>query len=84
MYKNTPEFESYKTGDYRLVTNIYIFICIDYPIIGKLNILETCIFFFFPFKQTEPQQRMAGYSYKYIKTLLNSNTRPHIAVAQFV
>ena len=30
--------------------------------IGKLNILETCIFFFFPFKQTEPQQRVAWYS----------------------
>ena len=30
--------------------------------IGKLNILETCIFFFFPFKQTEPQQRVVGYS----------------------
>ena len=31
---------------------------------GKLNILERCIFFFFffPFKQTEPQQRVAGYS----------------------
>ena len=42
-----------KTGDYRLVTNIYIFICIDYPIIGKLSILGTYIFFFFPFKQTE-------------------------------
>ena len=31
--------------------------------IGKLNILETCIFIFFsPFKQTEPQQRVTGYS----------------------
>ena len=31
----------------RAIGDIYIFICIDYPIIGKLNILETCIFFFF-------------------------------------
>ena len=38
--KKTPEFEWYKTGDYQLVTNIYIFICIDYPMIRKLNILE--------------------------------------------
>ena len=30
--------------------------------IGKFNILETCIFFFFPFKQTQLQQRVAGYS----------------------
>ena len=31
--------------------------------IGKLNTLETCIFFFFfPVKQTEPQQHVAGYS----------------------
>ena len=58
---------------------------IVYPkVLEKLNILETCIFFFFLFKQTEPQQHVAGYSYKYIKTLLYSNTRPRVAVDQFV
>ena len=42
--------------------------------IGKLNILETCIFFFFspPFKQTKQQQRVAGYS-KYPHKTLNTS-----------
>ena len=38
------------------------FLFTHYPSIGKLNILETYFLFFFLFKQTEPQQRVAGYS----------------------
>ena len=55
--------------------------------IGKLNILETCIFFFFfpPFKQTEPQQHVAGYSkcvciYIYIIYIIYIYTHIHTCI----
>ena len=39
----------------------------------KLNIFETCAFFFlsFPFIQTEPQQRVVGYSQYLIRMMKN-------------
>ena len=57
-----------------MYVNINIFKPLTYkPSIGKLNILETCIFFFFHLNKLSHNNAWPGTACKYIKTLLNSN-----------